>query len=136
MMDQDTINGLLFPKMILLPQRYNFQSMFFGKIQWKEYDDSYRKELVNESLNAVIIHYTALPKPWHFRYTGGFCQELWDEYRIHSFWRNCRIRKPGGKFVKHLVKRVLFPSLIDSQVRDRWVILQETKQFYNKSIVK
>lgn len=130
LMDQDTINGLLFAKIILLPQRYNFQSLFFEKKHWKNFDESYRNELVNECSRAVIIHYISIPKPWHFRYAGGFCYALWDHYRKRSLWRNCVICKPGGKYVKYLVKRVLFPSLLMDQRKDQWVVLPETMKMF------
>lgn len=130
LMDQDTINGLLFDKMVLVNQRYNFQALFYDKKFWARYDDTYRKELVEESLHAVVIHYCTRLKPWHFRYSGGFCYAKWDNFRKNSFWPNCRIRKPKGKYVKYLVKRLLFPSFIKKQVEDMWVVLPETNHLY------
>lgn len=130
LMDQDAINGLLYTKTVLFPERYNFQSLFFEKGHWKNYDESYREELVNECSKAVIIHYISTQKPWHFKSYGGFCFELWDGFRKVSFWRNCRIRKPIEKYAKFLVKRLLFPSLLKSQVEDMWVVLPETRHLF------
>ena len=115
LMDQDTINGLLFDKMVLVSQRYNFQALFYDKKFWERYEDTYRKELVEESLHAVVIHYCTRLKPWHFRYSGGFCYAIWDKFRKISLWPNCGIRKPKGKYVKYLVKRFLFPSVLRKQ---------------------
>lgn len=126
LMDQDTINGLLYDKTLVVPQRYNAQALYFQRKFWDSYDDSYREKLVKECCSAVIVHYCTRLKPWHFRYAGGFCYALWNYYRKHSLWRNCSIRKPMGKYVKYLVKRFMFPSVLNDQIKDQWVVLPET----------
>lgn len=130
LMDQDTINGLLYDKMEVVPQRYNFQALFFKNYYWEQYDEPFRKSLVDECGHAIIIHYCTKLKPWNFRYSGGFCYALWDRYRKISFWQDCRITNPKGKFVKYLVKRIMFPSVLMNQIEDMWVVLPETRQLF------
>ena len=57
LMDQDTINGLLYDSMIMLPERYNFQILYFYRVYWNRYDESYQKALVDEGKAAVIKHF-------------------------------------------------------------------------------
>lgn len=130
LMDQDALNGLLYDKIELIPERYNFQISFFNRKPWQSYSDAYRKHLVEECKDVVIVHYCCRSKPWHFSYSGGFCYSLWEKYRRVSLWRNCRITRPKRKYTKYLIKRILFKSMLRKHIEEEWIILPETKHYF------
>jgi len=130
LMDQDTINGLLYDSMIMLPERYNFQILYFYRVYWNRYDESYQKALVDEGKAAVIKHFCSRNKPWNYKGYGGPFFSDWERCRRKSLWRNCRDIKPYFKYIKHLVKRYCFPEVFRNQ-HPKWIVVPENKIFYS-----
>lgn len=126
LMDQDTLNAVLFDQTVLLPERYNFQVCFFEKSCWARCEEFYKKVLCDECKYIVIVHYCSEKKPWHFRYTGGFHYTLWGQNRKRSYWRSCRVTDPKVKYVKYFAKRYVFRPALKKQINDFWVVLPDT----------
>ena len=111
MMDQDVLNGVLFDRKKFLPERYNFQMLFFRRWLRELYPESFQTTLRNEQLIAVIIHYCDTPKPWCLTYQGEPYHSEWDKYRKKSSWKCSQQRPPFRKLLVRWVKRNLFPNL-------------------------
>ena len=94
LMDQDIINGVLHGKGVIIPERYNFLITFYDKGIWEKYSDSYRSHILEESNNAVVIHYCERLKPWDYKYIEGPFWRLWNKYRRKSIWKNAHITTP------------------------------------------
>lgn len=129
MMDQDVLNGVLYSKKYLLPNRYNFMNISFLNCVWKGYTEERRKESVEEGDKRVIVHYAGGDKPWNYSSYGGPFFSVWEKYRRKSLWRDCRNIKPLKKHIKLMVKRHLFPGLFRMQ-HPEWVVTTENKKFY------
>lgn len=109
-MDQDTINALLYDKTLRLPLRYNFQTLFFLNIFWEQYDKAFREEVIRECANPIVIHYNGMAKPWDFHYYGFPYGLIWDKYCKMSLWKQAKQRKPVFKYIKFLIKRIVWHS--------------------------
>lgn len=120
LMDQDVINGTLHGKGLRLPERYNFLITFFDKICWSSFSDSYKEKLIEESNHTVIIHYCGRVKPWDFRYIGSPFWGIWNRYRKVSAWKNARITKPRGTYIKTILKCLLQPKYLEKK-KGLWV---------------
>lgn len=124
-MDQDAVNSLLHKNRFVIPRRWDFEVYYMFNQWWDKYDNSLKKEIIEESSHAVIIHYNGNVKPWSFRYLGyPFCQ-IWRFYNKQSFWK-IDINKPRSKYFKHLIRHML-PNNIAFNNRNRSVV----KQFWN-----
>lgn len=131
LMDQDTINGLLYDRMIMLPERYNFQTLYFFRVSWNRYTESYQKVLFDECRFAVIKHYCYKIKPWNYKGYGGPFFSDWEKYRRKSLWRDCRDIKPYFKYFKYVIKRHFFQKKFRSQ-HPKWIVTPENKNFFIK----
>ena len=110
MMDQDILNSVLFDKKLFVSERFNLQNLFFMRDNWKKYPTDFQEKLMKESKEAVFLHYCGFLKPWNRMYNKAVFYQPWDYYRSVSLWSHCRTCKPFNKYVKHLIKKVLFPS--------------------------
>lgn len=107
--DQDTLNGVLFNKKLMLPVTYNFQVLFLKNSIFNEMTDEQKKNIL-ETKNPLIMHYSASTKPWMIMYYKMPFLELWRKYRDLSMWRNTRNLLPKTKVLNWLIKRyVLWP---------------------------
>ncbi len=107
--DQDTLNGVLFNKKLMLPVTYNFQVLFLKNSIFNEMTDEQKKNIL-ETKNPLIMHYSASTKPWMIMYYKMPFLELWRKYRDLSMWRNTRNLFPKTKVLNWLIKRyVLWP---------------------------
>lgn len=120
-MDQDVMNILLYEHKVLLSSRYNMQTLNFTQRNWNNYDYEYKELVRNETSKAVIIHYSSQPKPWNFRYYGAPYYAIWEKYRKLSLWKNCRVYTPVNKYVKYLLKRYIFTSILRKQINNTFV---------------
>ena len=109
-MDQDTINALLYDKTLRLPLRYNFQTLFFTREFWQDYDADFKKQILTESKNPIIIHYNGMAKPWNFLYYGYPWGTVWKKYCKLSKWSNALKREPVSKYLKYIIKRIILPN--------------------------
>ena len=115
LMDQDTENALLYDKIVRLPVKYNFQIKLFWESHWKEYTKSFKNELLEAARNPTIIHYSDRRKPWQLVYSGMPYAKIWNKYYRQSDWYGIKaIGAPLNKYCKHVVKRIIKPSLIVS----------------------
>ena len=115
MMDQDTTNVLLHEKIMRIPVQYNFQVKLFWESHWKGYTEAFRNELVDAAKQPIIIHYSDRRKPWQLIYSGMPYAKIWNKYYRLSEWHGEKtIGAPFIKYCKHLVKRVIKPTLIVS----------------------
>ncbi len=129
MMDQDALNGALYDEKKMLPDRYNYMTMFFLRKNWESYADERRQECIEEGGKKVILHYLGRVKPWNYRYFGGPFHSEWEKFRRKSLWRDCRNKKPFVKYARHLVKRYLFPNILREQLSTEWVVPPESSLF-------
>lgn len=121
-MDQDVLNAVLYDKKVFVPERYNFQIPFLSPSFWKDYTSTFRQTLIEESNNAVVIHYCASIKVWNYKYYGGPFWTVWNRYRKASLWRHSVVKKPILKYVKFLIKKYLFPRLFSAQRAGLWIM--------------
>ncbi|AHG73709.1 Glycosyl transferase family 8 [Mannheimia sp. USDA-ARS-USMARC-1261] len=92
--DQDVLNILLYNKIVLLEQKYNW-------IEWNVHPD----KLDNKNTNLAIIHFVGDIKPWH---EAGKIR-LYNEYIKNSPWGKINYEKPNStrnfrRFAKRLWK--------------------------------
>lgn len=120
-MDQDVVNALLFNKKMRLPIRYNFQNRFLFSEEWRFYDEGFRKEILQEMTNPVVIHYCGPDKPWSFRYYHSPYSNLYHYYRKKSLWPNAKVHSPFIKYIKYLVKRIIHHSSLDENIRQKYI---------------
>lgn len=133
-MDQDALNGSLFDEKLILSECYNFSTLFFESNHFEKYLAERQHHYLDVCNNAVIVHYQGSNKPWDFRAYGGPYLSLWEKSRKKSLWRGCRDVRPLKKYVKHLVKRYLFPRFFRRQ-HSEWVALKENKKCYKECIL-
>ncbi len=105
-MDQDAQNALLYDKMLTLPFIYNFQTLFFDKLKWETYSDSFKKKVMDAAENPIIVHYNGRLKPWQYQYYLMPYGKLWNKVCLLSPWKKAPIRKPFIKYIKHILKRI------------------------------
>lgn len=108
--DQDILNGELHSEVVWLPERYNFQVNYLRKDHWATYPPAFQQTILQEKQHVAIIHYIGACKPWDFQYPGMPFDKLWHTYRKKSPWRKIHIAKPRIRYIKKLVKSLLFPS--------------------------
>jgi lipopolysaccharide biosynthesis glycosyltransferase len=120
-MDQDVVNALLFNKKRRLPLRYNLQNRLLLAYEWEFFDDSFRKEILQDMINPVIIHYCGPDKPWSFRYYHSPYAELYHYYRTKSLWVNAKDHSPFIKYIKFLAKRMINHHSLDENVSNKYI---------------
>jgi lipopolysaccharide biosynthesis glycosyltransferase len=128
-MDQDVINALLFNKKKRLPLKYNLQNRLLFAREWTFFDDSFRKEILQEMINPVIVHYCGPDKPWSFRYYHSPYSELYHYYRRNSLWVNAIDHRPFIKYIKFLVKRIINHPSLDENVSEKYI--KEALELYS-----
>lgn len=126
-LDQDILNGVLWDEKLFVPERFNFQVVYFAPYFWQDYPDDFRRDLLEECRKAVVIHYCCILKVWDFRYYGGPFYSVWEKYRKMSLWSNAHITKPLKTYVWFMMKRWLFPKKLKKQRQGNWVVLTENE---------
>ena len=106
MMDQDIINGVLWDKKLILPERFNFLVSFLDRTCWNNYSEEYKEHLRTEATNSVIIHYDTGVKPWDFRYFGFPFNNIWRHHKKISPWRNTRFDVLSCDYLRFVLKWV------------------------------
>ena len=107
--DQDTLNGVLCNKKLMLPVTYNFQVLFLKKSLFDEMTDKQKKDIF-ETKAPLIMHYSASTKPWMIMYYKMPYLDLWRRYRDLSMWRHTPNLLPKTKVLNWLIKRyILWP---------------------------
>ncbi len=127
LMDQDVVNGVLYDKMKLVPERYNFQVAFFTKGYWKTYSEAFRRTLLSENQAVAIVHYVGGIKPWDYRYYGFPYYAVWDKYRRKSPWKRNHITQPLLPYMIFLVKKNLSPKALKSKRQSIWAVVQDNE---------
>lgn len=98
-MDQDALNGVLYNKWLELPGKYNVQC------------DSG----INESPEAVVIHYLCVFKPWYFLASFPYSRH-YAKYLALTPWKGSkpRLTREHLAYVNYLIKRHLpFVSVLN-----------------------
>lgn len=87
--DQDLINYVFGNRIMLLPIKYNFQTIFiFSKEFYWMVDYKYVDEIrsIIKEKNPVIIHYITANKPWKDEWCP--MREIWEKYKNKSVWNS------------------------------------------------
>ena len=124
LMDQDTENGVLREKMKILPITYNFQIMFLAEYFWNRFDDDFKTNVLETAKHPIVIHYNGGTKPWSWRYWKLPYRREWLREYWHSPWWFAYQIQPIGKYIKHLIKRI---------VRRRKTIAAQQSQYIPES---
>ena len=86
--DQDTLNGVLYDKMKLLPLKYNMQTGFLYECLAHNYKNE-MDEILEAAREPVIIHYTG-SKPWKKGFKSPFNKHPYNKrfhyYKSISLW--------------------------------------------------
>lgn len=127
LMDQDVVNGVLYDKIQLVPERYNFQVAFFAKGYWSDYPESFKQTILSENKVVAIVHYVGGIKPWDHRYYGFPYYSIWDKYRKKSLWKKNYITKPLATYIKFLVKKNLSSRSLKKKRQGIWVVSPENE---------
>ena len=106
-MDQDVENAVLAGHITYLPITYNFQTMFLCEYFWKHFDDNFKNQVLETAKHPMIIHYNGGTKPWNWRYWKMPYRMEWLREYWKSPWWFAYQMKPIGKYLKHLVKRIV-----------------------------
>lgn len=85
--DQDTLNIVLLNKVKYLPLKYNMQHGFVYTFLFNKMDEEYKKEILNNLYNPIIIHYSSHRKPWFKRSPLPYAP-FFLYYRKHSLWKS------------------------------------------------
>lgn len=87
--DQDALNYILHESVILLPLRYNFQTLglYMDNVLSSEIADTIKQE-------PVIIHFNVPSKPWNWYLPYYPYMDKWNGYRKISLWKNCTNQLP------------------------------------------
>lgn len=103
-LDQDTLNYLLQGRIMLLPVKYNVQTLFLfnDETKWNvEY--SYLNEIREAVKNPVIVHYVSANKPWLDEYCP--LREIWKKYSDMSEWKDMPLGKLNCRFDRSYLNR-------------------------------
>lgn len=120
-MDQDVENAVLAGHIKYLPITFNFQAMFLCEYFWKLFDNNFKKQVLKTAKHPVIIHYNGGTKPWSWRYWKlPYRREWLREYWKSPCWFAYQI-KPIGKYIKHLIKRVLKRKTLIKKQRSQYI---------------
>lgn len=130
LMDQDALNGSLYDKVVLLPERLNFQVFAFYYPLWEKYNEQIRNNYCKESREAIVIHYNGWIKPWGDGYFGPYFS-AWDDIRKKSLWRKVSRNKMSIKHIKYLIKVVFLPKMLKEK-KDQWIITEENRVCYER----
>lgn len=125
LMDQDVVNGVLFDKIVLVSERYNFQVAFFAQDFWKDYSDALRNTLLSENKEATVVHYVGGIKPWDYRYYGSPYYAAWEKYRKISLWKRNHITKPLPTYAKFLMKKIFSSKTLKRKRQSIWEVFPE-----------
>ena len=107
--DQDTLNGVLYNRKLMLPVTYNFQVLLLKKSIFDAMTKEQQKDIL-ETTYPLIMHYSASTKPWSIMYYKMPYLELWRKYRDMSLWKHTPNRLPKTKILNWLIKRyILWP---------------------------
>lgn len=96
-LDQDTLNFLLQGRIMLLPVKYNVQTLFLfnDETKWNvEY--TYLDEIREAVKNPVIVHYVSANKPWLDEYCP--LREIWKKYCDISEWKDVPLGRLNCRF--------------------------------------
>lgn len=87
--DQDALNYILHKSVILLPLRYNFQTLGL-------YTDNMLSSEIADTIKQgpVIIHFNTPSKPWNWYLPYYPYMDKWNGYRKTSLWKNCTSQLP------------------------------------------
>jgi len=130
LMDQDVVNGVLHAQKCLLPRRFNFQVAFFDPLFWGSYSMESKESIIIEAKEAVVIHYVGSTKPWDYHYYGCPFNAVWNQYCKLSFWKSSRITQPKKKYIKFLIKKMLWGKTLKEERRINWTVLPENEFCY------
>jgi len=130
LMDQDVVNGVLYDKIQLMPERYNFQVAFFAKCFWKDYSDEFRNMLLAENKESAIVHYVGGIKPWDYRYYGSPYYAIWEQIRKKSLWKRNHITQPLVTYIVFLAKMYLSSKSMKRKRQAIWAVLPENEFCY------
>ena len=131
LMDQDVVNGVLYDKMLLVPERYNFQVAFFATCFWNDYSEKFRTTILSENKEVSIVHYVGGIKPWDYRYYGFPYYEMWNKYRKKSLWCRNHVTRPLFTYIKFLVKKSVSSKQLKRKRQSIWAVLPENEFCYN-----
>lgn len=129
-MDQDALNGALWAEKVFVPERFNFQVVYFAPYFWQDYSEDFQRTLLDECKQAVVIHYCCILKAWDFRYYGGPYYDVWEKYRKKSLWRSAHITKPLRTYAKFVFIRLMFQKKLMKQRQSIWVVNPENEVCY------
>lgn len=107
LMDQDVVNTVLANKKAFIPICFNFQTMYLTKYFSKDFSTEFMNEVMHTVSNPIVIHYNGGVKPWQWRYYGLPYRKEWLRAYWHSPWFFAYKIAPIGKYIKHLIKRVI-----------------------------
>lgn len=98
MHDQDALNAVLYNKTFMLPTKWNMLHYFFypdsktvkgihlGKLV-NDYKD-YKKQLIYNRKNPIVIHYVFKPKPWQDNCLHPFVMDYFDYAKKTNSFHN------------------------------------------------
>ena len=127
LMDQDVVNKVLFDKMVLVPERFNFQVAFFSIPFWDSFSECYRQTIISENKVVAIIHYVGPIKPWDYRYYGSPYYSVWNKYRKKSFWKRNHNTKPVLTYFRFLVRKLLSSKTLKKRRQVIWSVFPENE---------
>lgn len=103
-LDQDTLNYLLQGRIMLLPIKYNVQTLFLfnDETKWNvEY--TYLQEIREAVKNPVVVHYVSANKPWLDEYCP--LREIWKKYCDMSEWKDMPLGKLNCRFDRSFLNK-------------------------------
>ena len=121
LMDQDVVNTILADKKVFIPIRYNFQTMLLTKYFYRTFTDIFKKEVLENMLTPIIIHYNGGVKPWHWRYYALPYRKEWLQAYWHSSWFFAYEFTPITKYIKHLIKRIVHRKALITTQRNQYI---------------
>ena len=120
-MDQDVENAVLAGYIKYLPVTYNFQVLFLTKYFSQAFTPEFMNEVLLNKEHPVIIHYNGGVKPWSWRYYALPYRKEWLRAYWKSPWFFAYKITPIGKYIKHLIKRVVRRKQLIQAQRNQYI---------------
>lgn len=90
--DQDALNVITYNKWIILPFKYNTQAYMYYRPEEILARKEYAEEMIKDSKNPLILHYTESRKPWMEGCKHPYTKEYL-KYKDLSPWKNVPLIK-------------------------------------------
>ena len=107
--DQDVLNITLYNQKLNLPKKFNVQSGFLRKPEYRglgiRYEE-YKSDIIEAIKDPTIVHYTDKFKPWHIEDSNPYGYEFMKYYK-QTKWKFYPLKHSYRWNLRHFVGTIL-----------------------------